>query len=91
LGDGVADQSVPHGQRFVSKVKRLAERDHPRTADDVAQRSQVCVTVSIVVYRNDSVRVLAGPLLEGLGRGVLPIDGGRVGKQQQDEMVRSNS
>ena len=67
-------------------MKRLAEGEHVCAADDAAQRAQVCVSDSILVYRSYRVNVLAGSLLEGLSRGALTGRCDRKGERQDDEI-----
>jgi hypothetical protein len=63
----------------------LAECDHVRIADDVAQSLQVGIIVGIPVHRSDGMRMIPSPLTEGLSWGVLTKERDRESKRQQDE------
>jgi hypothetical protein len=68
----------------------LAERDHVRIADDVPQRLQVGVTLSIFAHRSDGMHMVTSPLMESLRRGVLAKNCNWENKCQHDEIIRSH-
>jgi hypothetical protein len=59
----------------------LAEGDHVRIADDVAQRLHVGVSRTFV-YRRDRMHVIMSPLTEALHWRVLTISRDRESKQE---------
>src|SRR5580704_13839450 len=64
-GHAVADQAIPHRQRFVAAMNRLAEPNHAGGADHGAERPQVRV-IGAFRHGGDGMYMIAHPVKEGL-------------------------